>query len=123
MQRYTYQAAQKGTVLFIDQRQLLTFGTIQDVPLITDYEKKYLMEQAMSGNQKYFDVFKKDLAEHRFALIVSEPIRTGLVSADTRNFAQENNAWVTFVSAPLLEYYTPLTTYDEIGVQLLVPKE
>ncbi|HEY9089817.1 MAG TPA: hypothetical protein VIO36_16715, partial [Anaerolineaceae bacterium] len=117
------EAAQRGTVLFIDQRQLLTFGTIQDVPLITDYEKKYLMEQAMSGNQKYFDVFKKDLAEHRFALIVSEPIRTGLVSADTRNFAQENNAWVTFVSAPLLEYYTPLTTYDEIGVQLLVPKE
>jgi len=123
LQRYTYQAAQEGTVLFIDQRQLLTFGTIDGVPLVTDYEKKYLMEQAMSENAVYFEGFAQDLAEHRFSMIVTEPIRLSLVSEDTRNFAQENNVWVKYVSTPLLEYYQPLTTYDEIGIQLLVPKE
>ncbi len=123
LQRYIGEAAQRGTVLFIDQRQLLTFGTVKGVPLVTDYEKKYLMEQAMSSNAAYFESFQRDLAAHRFSMIVSEPIRLGLVNEDTRNFAQENNAWVTYVSAPLLEYYQPLTTYDEIGIQLLVPKE
>ena len=77
----------------------------------------------MSSNAAYFESFQRDLAAHRFSMIVSEPIRLGLVNEDTRNFAQENNAWVTYVSAPLLEYYQPLTTYDEIGIQLLVPKE
>ncbi len=123
LQRYIHTAAQEGTVLFIDQRQLLTFGTIDGVPLVTDYEKKYLMEQAMSENEVYFEGFAQDLAEHRFSMIVTEPIRLSLVSEDTRNFAQENNVWVTYVSTPLLEYYQPMTTYDEIGIQLLVPKE
>jgi hypothetical protein len=117
------EAARQGTVLFLDQRQLLTFHTIQNVPLVTDYEKKYLMEQAMSANEAYFEGFQKDLSQHRFRMIVTEPIHLGLVSEDTRNFAQENNAWVTYVSTPLLEYYEPLTTYSEIGIQLLVPKE
>ena len=40
------QAQQQGEVLFLDQRQTLTFGDIQGVPLVVEYEKKYLMDQA-----------------------------------------------------------------------------
>ncbi len=50
-------AKQQGEVLFIDQRQLLTFGYIKDVPLVAEYEKKYMMDQAMGNNQQYFDPF------------------------------------------------------------------
>ncbi len=38
-------ALEKGDVLFLDQRQLLTFGYITNVPLIPEYEKKVLMEE------------------------------------------------------------------------------
>jgi hypothetical protein len=77
------QAKLKGDVLFMDQRQLLTFGYVKDVPLVADYEKKLVMDQAMSGNQAYFDEFYKDLANHRFSMIVSEPIRKSLADEDT----------------------------------------
>lgn len=113
----------KGDVLFLDQRQLLTFGYVKDVPLVADYEKKLVMDQALSGNQAYFDAFYKDLANHRFSMIVTEPIRKSMADEDTRNFGEENNAWVYWVSRPLLKYYKALVTYDEVGVQLLVPRE
>jgi len=122
IQRYVKDASQAGEVLFIDQRQLLTFGMIKDVPLISDYEKKYLMDQAMSGDEKYFGTFENDLAKRRFKLIVCEPLREIIVGEDTRNFALENNAWVKWVSNPVLKYYEPLDTMDEIGVQILAPK-
>jgi len=35
-------AGESGEVLFMDQRQLLTFGFVMDVPLVAEYEKKYL---------------------------------------------------------------------------------
>ncbi len=44
----------QGEVLFLDQRQLLTFGNIQEVPLVDDYEKKYLMDQALSNDGGIF---------------------------------------------------------------------
>ena len=117
------QAKLQGEVLFMDQRQLLTFGYVKDVPLVADYEKKLVMDQALSGNQAYFDEFYKDLENHRFSMIVSEPIRKSLADEDTRNFGEENNAWVYWVSRPLLKYYKAKVTYDEVGVQLLVPRE
>ena len=43
-----------GDVLFMDQRQLLTFGDIQHVDLVPAYEKKLMMDQALSGNRAYF---------------------------------------------------------------------
>jgi hypothetical protein len=117
------QAKLQGEVLFLDQRQLLTFGYIKDVPLVAEYEKKLVMDQALSGNQAYFDGFYKDLQNHRFSMIVTEPIRKSMADEDTRNFGEENNAWVYWVSRPLLKYYKAKVTYDEVGVQLLVPRE
>ncbi len=117
------QASQTGEVLFVDQRQLVTFGMVPPVPFIADYEKKYMMDQAMAGDVKYFEQFHADLERHRFALIITEPVRVNYVNEDTRNFAEENNAWVKFVSAPILDNYQPVATYDAVGVQLLVPRK
>jgi hypothetical protein len=109
-----------GDVLFIDQRQLLTFGYIQDIELIPDYEKKYIMDQAMAGNEEFFRGFYRDLADKRFALIVSEILFTRQQDR-TSAFGEENNVWVAWVSEPLLCYYKPSETMKKVGIQLLVP--
>jgi hypothetical protein len=114
-------AAQEGEVLFMDQRQLLTFGYVPKIPLVDDYEKKLMMDTAMSGDSSYFESLYKDLARHRFSLIVSEPLRTRVRASDYQ-FGDENNAWVKWVAAPVLCYYKPLVTYKEVKVQLLVPR-
>lgn len=115
-------AKSQGEVLFMDQRQLLTFGYIKNVPFVPDYEKKLLMNQALSGDASYFDGFYKDLAAHRFSLIISEPLRTPIQDSSFQ-FGEENNAWVTWVAAPVLCYYEPLVTIKAVKVQLLVPNK
>ncbi len=64
--------AQGGEVLFIWQRQLVTFGWIDAGPLEPRFETVDLMEMAMSNNQVYLNNFYQALREHRFALIVSQ---------------------------------------------------
>ena len=115
--------AQGGSVLFLDHRQLLTFGFVEPVPLIPEYEKKYMMDQAMAGNREYFEQYYRDLASHRFALIVSEPLVVRWEEEREHNFASENNAWVKWVAAPTLCYYEPKATFKAVGLQLLVPRE
>ena len=110
-----------GEVLFMDQRQLLTFGYITNVPFVPEYEKKILMNNALSSYSSYFQGFYDDLAKHRFALIISEPLRTPIKDSSFQ-FGEENNAWVKWVSNPVLCYYEPKTSLKEVGVQLLVPK-
>jgi hypothetical protein len=115
-------ASSQGEVLFMDQRQLLTFGYVKKVLLIPDYDKKVLINQAMSANASYFSEFYQDLAAQRFSLIITNPlhekIQTGL-----NPFGEENNAWVTWVSTPVLCYYEPLDTLKKVTVQLLVPRQ
>ncbi len=123
LEKEVTEASKKGEVLFMDQRQLLTFGYVKNIPLVADYEKKLLMDQAMSGNQAYFEPLYKDLENHRFSMIISEPLRKSMADESIRNFAEENNSWVYWVSRPLLKYYKAKVTYDEVGVQLLVPRE
>ena len=113
--------SQNGAVLFMDQRQLLTFGYIKNVPFIPEYEKKMLMEQSLSSNAEYFQDFYNDLANHRFALIISDPLRNPIKDSSFQ-FGEENNAWVKWVSNPVLCYYDQKITLKEVGVQLLVPK-
>ncbi|MBV6397461.1 MAG: hypothetical protein HFACDABA_03075 [Anaerolineales bacterium] len=111
-----------GEVLFMDQRQLLTFGYIQ-VPLISEYEKKLLMDRAMADTpQPIFESFYADLAAHRFALIVSEPLRVPIKGQESI-FGEENDAWVKWVSSAVLCYYEPDKTYADVRIQLLVPRE
>jgi hypothetical protein len=112
-----------GEVLFMDQRQLLSFGYVKDVPLVAEYEKKYLMDQAMGDTAaSTFPAFYRDLENHRFSLILSDPLRLPIKDSDY-SFGEENNAWVKWVAAPILCYYEPIVTLEEFKIQLLVPLE
>jgi hypothetical protein len=116
------EAGPDGEILFIDQRQLLTFGYITGVPLVPEYDKKVLINEAMSGSQAYFDAFYRDLASQRFSLIITNPLHER-VQTEEDNFGEENNAWVEWVSTPVLCFYEPIDTLRKVRVQLLVPKE
>jgi len=113
-------ADQQGEVLFIDHRQLLTFGYVGKIKLVPDYEKKWLMDEAISGNDAFFIPFYEDLKQKRFALIVTEPLQD-ITQGDVSQFGLENDAWVKWVSNPVLDYYQPVYTDVEVGVQLLEP--
>jgi hypothetical protein len=115
-------ASLQGDILFIDQRQLLTFGYVKRVPLVPEYDKKVLINQAMSEDTAYFSAFYKDLANRRFALIITNPLHER-IQTDLDEFGEENNAWVTWVSGPVLCYYEPLNTLKKVTVQLLVPRQ
>lgn len=68
------QAKMTGDVLFMDQRQLLTFGFIQNAPLVPEYDKKVLIEQALTSNYEFFQGFYNDLENKRFSLIITQPL-------------------------------------------------
>jgi hypothetical protein len=120
--RYVGEAKLRGDVLFMDQRQLLTFGYVQDVELVWEYEKKWLMDKALSEDAAYFEPFYRDLAEQRFSLIISDPLREPIKSSEYQ-FGEENNAWVRWVAQPILCYYEPMETLPEFRLQLLLPRE
>lgn len=115
-------AAQTGQVLFMDQRQLLTFGYIQDVPLVPEYDKKVLINKAMSGEVEYFAGFYRDLASQRFSLIITNPVNRRLDKSEG-HFSEENNAWVKWVTTPLLCYYESMDRLKRVDVELLVPRQ
>jgi len=121
MRQVVGEALEEGQVLFIDQRQLLTFGEIEDVPLVMDYELKHLMNQAMGHNRPYLEKFTKDLADHRFSLIVSDPLPI-VYKKGEGPFPEENDAWVAEVTLPILEYYEPIADLPGVDVWLLAPK-
>jgi len=120
-------ARQYGEVLFMDQRQLITFGEVGELPLIVDYEKKFVMDQALAGNEAYFAHFRADLAAGRFVLIVSEREGTLYKDLDQESvgdsLVEENNAWVRWVSAPLLQYYESVGNFKDAAVELFLPIE
>jgi len=122
LRQYVQNAQTRGEILFMDQRQLLTFGYVQDVTLVSEYEKKLMMDKALSSDATYFKPFYRDLAAHRFSLIISDPLRTPIKDSDYQ-FGEENNAWVKWISDPVLCYYEPTLTIPEFRLQLLVPKE
>jgi len=113
--------AKTGEVLFLDQRQLITFGEVTGVELVPDYEKKYMMDQAMAGNQAYFARFYDDLQNKRFTLIVSEPLNIS-EKTNVDDFSEENNAWVQHVTIPMYEYYTSIYLDKKNNIQMFVPK-
>jgi hypothetical protein len=89
---------------------------------VDDYEKKYLMDQAMSNDAAYFTQFYKDLASKRFSLIVSEPLKVNYKGSEF-SFGEENDVWVKWVSRPLLCFYEPVAAFKRVRVELLVPRE
>ncbi len=122
VQNKVEQYSQQGEILFIDNRQLLTFNLVKKLPLIDSYEKKYLMDQAMANNGKYFNTFYKDLGEKRFALIINEPSNL-VIRGSEYSFGEENDAYVKWVTIPLLCTYEPLYSSPETSLELLIPRE
>jgi hypothetical protein len=115
--------AKSGEVLFMDQRQLLVFGYVPAIPFIPEYEKKYMMDQAMANNANYFQAYYHDLARRRFALIVTEPLKTRRREDLGGPFSEENDDWVLWVSNPTLCFYEPIYVSTDVNVELLVPKQ
>jgi len=99
------QAGQRGPVLFINERHLLTFHQI-NLPLVPEYEAVTLMEMAMSNNQATLQQFYGDLRNHRFAAIVTDKQNVGI--KEEGSFAEENNTWNSRVSPYILCYYEPV---------------
>jgi hypothetical protein len=115
-------SAAKQEVLFISERQLLTFHNVKDVSLVPDYELLTLMEMAISHNQQYLDRFYTDLQNQRFGLIIMD--KQYVVFKDsTSAFPEENNAWVKSISIPILQYYQPITWLRDTGTEIYAPRD
>lgn len=109
-----------GEVLFVTERQLLTFGYLQNTPLVPEYEQVELMEMAMAGNRAYLEEYYSDLKNHRFALIVAEKQKS--TEKKSGSFLEEDIAWVRYVGAPLLCIYEPIDSLSSVNVQFFVPR-
>jgi hypothetical protein len=114
--------AQGGEVLFISQRHLLTFHQIDNVQLVPEYEKLFLMEMAISHNTAYLQKFAREIDQQRFALVITDPLFRQINDVSEDTLAAENNAWVRAVSRPILCAYEPLLTFSDPAIQLLVPR-
>ncbi|NJD60315.1 MAG: hypothetical protein C3F13_17345 [Anaerolineales bacterium] len=112
---------QGGEVLFITQRQLLTFKQIPGIPLVPDDELVFLMEMAMGGNADYLNAFYANISHQRYDLIVSEPLVIQY-QGRSHSFGEENDAWVKSVSEPVLCFYEPGVTLESVGVVLYTPR-
>jgi hypothetical protein len=110
-----------GEVLFIAERQLLTFNSIDYHKVVEPYDKVFLMEMAMGGNMDYLNQFYAELQAHRYKMIVTDTINTGLQGRN-RSFSDENNAWVELVLLPMLENYDAVGSLRDGNVNLLIPK-
>jgi hypothetical protein len=94
---------------------------VPGIPLEPEYETVFLMEMAMSGNRDYLDRFHSLLEQQTFGLIVVDRLSTALQGRN-HNFGEENDAWVTEVSLPLLCSYEFSARFDRPPVDLLVPR-
>ncbi len=112
-----------GEVLFITQRQLVTFGEISGVKTSADYELLTLSEMAISNNRPFLEKFEADLRAQRFAVIVCNIQNTITKDPELAPFSEENNAWVEHISHPILQYYESRLTLDKQGVELFFPKK
>lgn len=120
IQNESNNALKNGEVLFIDQRQLLTFGYVTGIPLVPEYDKKILIERSFSKNRAYFSEFYSDLEAHRFSLIIVQPL-SAPKKGSNEQFGEENNSWVKWAARPLLCYYEIQQTLTDVNVQLLTP--
>jgi len=109
-----------GEILFITERQMLTFNIIDGITLVPEYEQSELMEMAMSRNRPYLEQYYADLQDRRFALIVAEDQK--FTTQKEGAFVEENVAWVRYAGAPLLCNYKPILTLTSNNLQVYEPR-
>jgi len=113
--------AGNGPVLFITERQLVTFHSLKVTSFEPEYEKVFLMEMVMSGNQAYLSRFHTDLAQHHFSSIVTERMNSN-IQDHTYQFSEENNLWVAQVETPVHATYQLTSQFDDLDLDVYTPK-
>jgi hypothetical protein len=109
-----------GEILFVTERQLITFSYLNGMTFVPEYEQSELMEMAMSRNRSYLEAFYDDLESRRFVLIVAEDQK--FTRQKEGAFVEENVAWVRYVGAPLLCNYKPVVTLTSNNLQVFEPR-
>ena len=123
LQRYVDRAnEQGGEILFITQRHLISMHMLENVTLVPEYEREDLMEIAMANNIQHIQEFKEDMEDHRFALIVVDPLNYNILSRQ-RSFAEENNVWVTRIMKHILCNYREEAVFPADDIALYAPQE
>ena len=110
-----------GPVLMIAERQLLTFGEIQGIELIPDYEKVFLMEMVMANNSIYLDNFHALLENHEYSAIIFDSLSEKYQEKED-TFWVENNLWVDKVVIPILQSYESVYSLQDGSVNILIPR-
>jgi hypothetical protein len=123
LQGYVDRAEQsgQGEVIFMGERQLLPLGVIHGATLVPEYEKWFLMEMAMAGNDRYYADFDRDINSQRFGLIVSEPLQQWS-RGKNYPFGEENDRWVMRVSEQILANYQLAAEYPQFNFDIYIPK-
>jgi len=111
----------ESKVLFINQRQLLTFKYETNTSLIPEYELLELMEMAISNQTSYLEKFYADLAEHKYDMIVANK-QYVIFKGKEDTFPEENNAWVNNITLPLLTYYKPISWLRYTDTEIYIPR-
>jgi len=114
--------ARNGEILFITQRQLISMHMLNGVEMIPEYEREELMEMAMGNNQDYLQVFRNDIENQRFAVIVVDPLAYRLLGKNYA-FGEENNAWVQRVMKPILCNYREDAVFPTDQIAIYVPQQ
>ncbi len=120
LQKLVDQQQSQGPVLFITERQLITFHYLKVTDFEPEYEKVFLMEMVMSGNQAYLERFHDDLLNHRFSMIVTERMNS-LIKDRTFQFSEENNLWVEQVEFPIRQSYQLSQQFDDMNFDVYLP--
>ncbi len=98
-----YQTFDNRPVLFVTQRQLLTFNAIRNVRLVPEYELVDTFEMVMAENESYLDQFRQALNNKTYSLIIIDPQPKEIVYG--RVFNEELNKWYTQVTKTLYDNY------------------
>ncbi len=112
--------AQDGRpVLFISERQLLSFDQLSVKAFEPSYEKVFLMEMAMSGNPAYLEQYFNDIKQRKFSLIISEPMNMRIQQEE--QFSEENNFWVRRIEEPTVGRYQLAGKLDDYPIAVYIP--
>jgi hypothetical protein len=114
------QAGPDANILFMNDRQLVSFHTLKVAKFEPEYEKVTLIEMVMSNNRPYMDRFYQDLHNHRFALIITIPMNSKLQDPSFA-FAEENNEWVSQVEIPVKTDYHRIASFPENSLEVYAP--
>jgi len=111
-----------GEILFITQRHLVSMHMLDDVTMIPEYEREELMEMAMGNNQDYLSVFRRDMDNQRFDMIIVDPLNFRLLGKNYA-FGEENNAWAQRAMKPILCNYREALISPEDQIAIYVPQK